>query len=98
MTQHEYDTLITALEQILESSERHKNAYFMRAIPYANARRAYERKWSVPSVAWTEGGHSYTAAYTVTCTCTTIRACGHYTRDGEDTTLTAVRNSYNRML
>ncbi len=89
---------IDALEQILESSERHKNAYFMRPITHASARRAYEKKWSVPEVTWTDGGHIYTAAYTVTCTCTTIRACGHYTRDGEPTTLTAIRNSYNRIL
>ena len=67
--------------------------------PYnAGGRRSYEKRHSHPVVSWTESGHSWTASYTVTCSCRNVYASGEYTRDGKRTTLLAIRNSYNRML
>lgn len=56
-----------------------------------------ERANSCPVTEWKEGGHTYTAAFSVSCSCSYVYARGVYTRDGHNTTLTAIKNSLGRL-
>lgn len=89
--------IITAISAIINEAEKMKNAYFFAPPSSAGGRRSYERYHSHDTIAWEEGGHTYTAAYTVECSCNNVYARGTYTRDGKPTTLTAIRNSYKRL-
>ena len=89
---------VAALARLMETAEKMRNAYFFHAPGNASARRSYEKRNSVPVIRWTEGGHAYTAAYNVRCTCSSVYASGEYTKDGQKTTLTAIRNSYKRLI
>lgn len=85
------------IARILTEAEAHRNAYFFNPPTNASGRRSYEKRHTVPEFAWTEGGHTFTAEFTVSCSCHNVYARGYYTRDGEKTTLNAVRGSYNRL-
>lgn len=87
----------TQIADIIAQAEKMRNAYFFSPPTSAGGRRSYEKYNSRPRVEWQEGGHTYTAAYTVTCSCSNVYAQGEYTRDGKKTTLTAIRNSARRM-
>lgn len=97
MTTTTTTAITSAVAQIIEEAEAHRSAYFFRPPTSAGARRSYEKKHSVPEITWTEGGHTYSASYSVRCTCSNVYASGEYTRDGAKTTLTAIRNSLKRM-
>lgn len=88
---------INEIRDIIATAEKFKNAYFWAPPSGASARRSYERYHSRPEITWTEGGHTYTAAYTVSCSCKNVYAYGTYTKDGQKTTLTAIRNSLKRL-
>lgn len=87
-----------AIKTIIDEAETMRSAYFFTPPGNANGRRYYERKHSHDRIEWQEGGHTYTAAYTVSCSCKNVYAYGEYTRDGKKTTLTAIRNSYKRLM
>lgn len=89
--------IINKINAIVEEATFMKNAYFWNPPCNATGRRSYEKQHSHSVVEWNEGGHHYTAEYTVSCSCKNIYAYGTYTRDGKKTTLTAVKNSLNRM-
>ena len=89
--------LLSDIARIINTAEKHRGAYWWSAPGSAAARRLYERENTCPEITWTEGGHEYSAAYTVQCSCRNVYAQGTYTRDGSRTTLTAIRNSYKRM-
>ena len=89
--------MIGQIENLIETAERMRNAYFWTPDKSAGGRRSYEKKNSVPLISWSEGGHDYTAEYIVSCSCKNIYAYGNYTRDGKKTTLTAIKNSLKRM-
>lgn len=91
------NTIISQIESIIAEAEAMKSAYFFRSPAHAGARRSYERQHTHEPVEWTDGGHIYTAAYTVTCSCSNVYAYGTYTKDGNKTTLTAIKNSLNRL-
>lgn len=86
-----------ALAAIIKEAEEMRNAYFFHPPVTAGSRRAYEKKHTHERISWTENGHTWTAAYSVTCSCSNVYTNGVYTKDGKKTTLTAVRNSYKRM-
>ena len=90
-------TTIQQIEGIIDTAEKFRNAYFWSAPQTAGMRRSYEQYHSVPEIEWEEGGHTYTAAYEVQCSCRNVYAAGRYTRDGKKTTLTAIRNSLARL-
>ena len=90
------EDLIT-LACIIKTAEEMKNSYFWNAPSSSSQRRRYEEQHTFDEIAWTEGGNEYTAKYTVTCSCRNIYARGHYTKNGKNTTMIAIRNSYNRM-
>lgn len=91
------ENIIKALEAIVAEAEAMKGAYFFTPPTCAGARRSYERKHSHELVEWEEGGHSWSAEYTVSCSCKNVYAYPSYTKDGKKTTLVAVRNSLKRM-
>ena len=88
---------IQAVRAIIAEADRMRNAYFFTPAGNASGRRSYEKYHSHPAVTWTESGHEYTAEYTVSCSCRNVYASGTYTRDGKKTTLTAIKNSLQRM-
>ena len=85
------------IKAIIDEAETMKNSYFWKSPSTAGDRRAYERYHSHDKVEWEEGGHKYTAEYTVKCSCNNIYAYGNYTKDNNKTTLKAIKNSYKRL-
>lgn len=92
------ETIIRNLTAIVEEANYMKSAYFFRPPTSASSRRYYEKCHSHDEISWAEGGHEYTAAYNVRCSCRNVYARGEYTKDGKKTTLTAIKNSLNRMM
>ena len=90
-------TNINAIKAIVEEAENMKNAYYFKPPTNASSRRSYEKRHSHEEIRWTEGGHEYTAEYTVSCSCANVYAKGSYTKDGKATTLTSIRNSLKRL-
>lgn len=88
---------LTSLGCLIATAEKMRNSYFFSSPSCASQRRRYEKQHTFDEIAWTEGGDEYTAKYTVKCSCRNIYARGYYTRNGKDTTLTAIRNSFRRM-
>lgn len=91
------NTLIAKIETIVNRAHDFRKAYFFTPPSSAYARRQYERANSCPVTEWEEGGHTYTAAFSVSCSCSYVYARGVYTRDGHNTTLTAIKNSLERL-
>lgn len=89
--------IINAVQAIVDEAEYMKKAYFWTPDSSAGGRRSYERRHSHDLVEWDEGGHHYSAAYTVSCSCRNIYASGDYTKDGKKTTLLAIKNSLKRL-
>lgn len=89
--------IICKIGAIIDEAERMKGAYFFSPPGNASGRRSYERYHSHDMIEWTEGGHTYTAEYVVSCSCKNVYAYGKYTKDGNKTTLTAIKNSYKRL-
>ena len=89
--------LIDKVKAIVEEAEQMKKAYFWTPDSCAAGRRAYERRHSHGEVEWLDGKDIYTAEYIVDCSCKNIYARGVYTRNGEKTTLAAIKNSLKRL-
>ena len=93
------DTKTTGrISAIISEAEAMRNAYFWSSPGSAGARRSYEHQHSHPAVEWQDGQDNYTAEYTVSCSCNNIYAYGTYTKNGKKTTLTAIKNSYKRLI
>ena len=88
---------INAIRAIIEEAETMKNAYFFKSPTSAGGRRSYEKYHSHDMIEWEDNGHTYTAKYIVSCSCSNVYAKGEYTKDGKPTTLTAIKNSYMRL-
>lgn len=88
---------ISAIKTIIDEADRMRGAYYFIPPSSAGGRRSYERYHSHDEITWEEGGHVYTAKYTVSCSCKNVYASGEYTKDGNKTTLTTIKNSYKRM-
>ena len=89
--------IIKRLEKIVLTAEKMQKAYYFTPPKKAAQRRLYEAQNTIPEITWTDGKDEYTAAYTVQCSAHNVYAKGKYTRNGEKTTLKAIRNSLNRM-
>lgn len=88
---------LASIAAVIDAAEYCKNAYFWHPSASAAGRRAEEKRLSAPLVEWVDRGQKYTAAFTVSCSCSHVYASGDYTRDGKKTTLTAVKNSFQRL-
>lgn len=89
---------IENIKLVIDKAEKFKNAYFWAPPVQAAMRRKMEADNTVPKVEWTDGGDTYEAWFTVECSCRNVYAKGYYYKNGERTTLTAIRNSYKRMI
>lgn len=89
--------IIESIRKIIDTAEKFRSAYFWSSPSCAASRRWMEKQNSVSEITWDEGGHTYTASYSVTCSCKNVYASGYYTKDGKKTTLTAIKNSYKRL-
>ena len=89
--------LISQIAQIVEEAEKMKGAYYFKSPGSASSRRSYEKSHSHGPIEWTENGHKYSAEYNVRCSCKNVYAKGYYFKDGEKTTLTAIKNSLKRL-
>ena len=88
---------IDAIKAIIDEAEAMRGAYFYNPPEHAGFRRSYERKHSHDIVEWIDGKDTYTAEYTVQCSCKNVYAYGRYTKNGEKTTLTAIKHSLARI-
>lgn len=89
--------IIRALESIIATAEEFKNAYFFKSPGNASERRSYEKYHSIPFFAFEYNGVEYTCEYRISCSCRNVYAQGLYTRNGNKTTLTAIKNVLKKM-
>lgn len=89
--------IIEKIEAVVNMAEDMKNAYFWHGVGNQSQRNYYDKKHSVDMVEWEEGDHTYTAEFTTRSSRDNIYAKGHYTKDGNKTTITAIRNSLKRL-
>lgn len=89
--------IINALESIIATAEKFKGAYFFTPPANASGRRSYEEYYSVPFFAFEYNGIEYTCEYRISCSCHNVYAQGIYTRNGNKTTLTAIKNVLKKM-
>ena len=90
--------LIQDISSLIKQADLMRGAYFFRPQQTAGGRRSYEKYHSRPLIEWEENGHSYSAEYVVRCTCSNVYATGYYTKDGNKTTLTTIKNSLKRII
>ena len=96
-TSHPYYETIVRLEDIIREAENLRGAYFFTSPSSSKARRAYEEEHSWGMVSWEENDDEYTAEFKVDCTGSHIYAKGCYTKNGNKTNLTAIKNSLKRL-
>lgn len=89
--------LIKKLEEIVNTADKFKNSYFWSPPKNAAARRSYEVYYTKDEIKWIDGKDTYTASFDVQCSCRNIYAKGHYTKNGNKTTLLAIKNSLKRI-
>lgn len=89
--------VVNEIEKIINEAERMRSSYFYNPPKCAGMRRSYEKYHSHDEISWEENGHSYTAKFSVQCSCRNVYAYGEYTKDGKKTTLTTIKNSYKRL-
>ena len=89
--------IIIALESIIATAEKFKGAYFFAPPANASGRRSYEEYHSIPFFAFEYNGVEYTCEYRISCSCRNVYAKGTYTRNGNKTTLTAIKNVLKKM-
>lgn len=89
--------IISALDLIIGTAEAFKGAYFFTPPASASGRRSYEKYHSVPFFAFEYNGIEYTCEYRISCSCSSVYAKGIYTRNGNKTTLTAIKNVLKKM-
>jgi len=88
---------LSTLGEIIDTAKRFRKSYFWSPPFSAHGRRYMERKNTFDTIEWAENGNTYTAEYTVRCSCRYVYAYGRYTKNGKVTNLTAIRNSYKRL-
>lgn len=91
------EEIVRALESIIATAGEFKDAYFLKPPTNAIGRRLYEKYHSVPFFAFEYNGIKYTCEYHISCSCNNVYAQGHYTRNGNKTTLTAIKNVLKKM-
>ena len=91
------NNIICAIHDIITQAEKFRHSYFFASPGNASSRRSYEKYNSRDEIQWNDGKDIFTAKFDVSCSCNNVYATGYYTRNGKRTTLTAIKNSYNRM-
>ena len=86
------------IADIINIAECCKYSYFWRDNGNCSSRRHTEREYNRDPVCWTDGDDEYSAEYKFSQSRKHTYARGIYYRNGVRTTLTAIRNSYNRLV
>ena len=89
--------VIARIEDLLMVVDKCRNAYYWKPASSSSSRRWSEKNNSIPEFSWTEGGDKYTAEFVYKESCNHVYAYGVYTRNGKKTTLTAIKNSLERL-
>lgn len=90
--------LFEAYDSLCRSISRTQGCYFWRGDNGNRAARDWRaQQYEIPEFSWVEAGHTYTAAFSFYQTRNRTIASGSYTKDGKKTTITAIRNSVNRL-
>lgn len=90
---------LTKLENLFDTVDRYKNSYMWNTDNGNISAREYkEKRDTIDEFEWYDSGDKYTAEFTVKYTRNNVYAKGIYTKNGKQTTLTAIKNSYNRLL
>lgn len=89
---------INKIGEIIDAAEKYKNAYFFNPPASASSRRWLEKKYNFPEIEWKDGDDTYTASFSLECSCRNIYTFPYYTKNGKTTNLTAIRNSYKRLV
>ena len=83
---------------IIRNAEETQQAYFWQPCPTARQRRAAEKRRNCETVAWYENGDLFTAEFHYSESCHHVYAKGIYMKNGNKTTLKAVKASFDRLL
>ena len=86
------------LGKLVDTAEKLMGAFWRSVPSNAAGRRDFEKRYNVDWIEWEEGRDCYRARYIVNCSCSNVYARGEYYKNGHKTTLTAIRNSYVRMM
>lgn len=97
-TVEEKQEIINKIGAIIDAAEKYRNAYFFKPPTSASSRRWLEDKYNLPEVEWKDGNDTYTASFSLECSCRNIYTSSCYTKNGKVTNLTAIRNSYKRLV
>lgn len=91
--------IITKLEKLFDTAEKYKNSFsWYHDNGNIKQRECREKQDSIDEFEWYENGDKYTAEYTVRIRRYNVYAYGTYTKNGIPTTLTAIKNSYKRLV
>lgn len=88
---------LDSILHIIETADYCRNAIFWTPGDSSSLRRYHEKLRNLSEITWEEGGDLYTAEYSYYESCRNVYARGIYTRNGEITTLKAIRNSALRI-
>lgn len=90
--------LIERLERLFRQVDKYRGCYFWGGDNGNSSHRSWlEDQNNVAEFEWTEGGKHYTARFDTDYRRNYVMAHGTYTRDGNYTNLTAIKNSYKRL-
>lgn len=89
--------MLDGLRKIICDSYALNGAYFWEP-GNKDKRKRIEWRFNNNAIEWQEGGHSYSAGIRVNCSCRNVYVDRNFYRDDAKTTLTSIKNSYNRML
>lgn len=89
--------IIAAVEEVVWCADRMRNSFHRFPPKTARERRRFEDRNTFDRVTWYEGTDVYTAAFETVCSARKIYAKGEYTKNGNKTTLTAIKNSLKRL-
>ena len=94
----DYTLIIAHLNAVIAQADRCKKAYYWTPGKNASARRYNEEQNNIaPLTIEDVNGDTWTVGYTYRETCSNVYASGHYYRNGQKTTLTAVKNLLKRL-
>lgn len=89
--------IVSLISSIIANHEMFKSSIKRSPRTYAE-RRAFEQRYRIPERSFRYNGHDYTVEYIVDCSGYCIYAKGYYYKDGERTTLTAIKNIHKQLL
>ncbi len=82
---------------VVNTAESMRHADFWSCDQNASLRARYDKEHSAGPVNWTEGGHQYSAQFRTSASRRNVYTYRYYYKDGQKTTLTAIKKSLERM-